>query len=708
MDQLTARTRDIISRMTLNQKVHEMSGRGLAKLGISFLFTGRISPVKFGGNKNLGIPAGVFFDGPRGISLYSGATAFPVPSARAASWDRELEGRVGEAMSAECRALGGNYLGAVCVNLLRHPANGRAQEAYGEDPFLAGEMGVALVQGIQSNGVQACVKHLALNSMENNRFGVNVRIDERSLNEVYLPHFKKIVQSGAASVMSAYNKMNGEYCGENRDLLYEILRQEWGFTGYVTSDWQFGLFDTVKGIKARMNIEMPAAKCYTYKNIKRLLKEDQISVDEIDALIFPVIRTKLLFQSAGAGRRFPRTLVGSKEHRELAGQVAEQSIVLLKNSDHVLPLSKEIRTIAVIGSLASCRQTGDRGSSQVLPRYTRSLKDALVECCPAGIKILTAKNSETKKLKAICGRADAVVVMAGNTWKDEGEYISMGNLRDLLKPYRKSIANGLGMFGLGGDRNYLHLHPADTGVIRLAAGLNKKVIVCLAGGSAITVEEWYKEVPAILHTFYSGMEGGRALAAILFGDVNPGGRLPFTVPVSADDLPEFNSFATEVTYGYYHGYTLFDKTRKQVRFPFGYGLSYTTFQLSGLNLENTLLSEEETLQVSVTVTNTGTSEGSEVVQLYTSFENSAVDRARKLLRGFVKVRLKPGAAQTVHFSVPVRDLAWYDPGKHGWEVEKMDYTVIIGFNADDPGSLNSVFTVRQEGERFQDQVQVQG
>ncbi|MEO8150084.1 MAG: glycoside hydrolase family 3 C-terminal domain-containing protein [Bacteroidia bacterium] len=694
VDSFTIKTNAIMSQMTLQQKVNEMSGNGIEKLAISYLLTKRINPVKFGGNKKLGIPEGVFFDGPRGIGSYKGATAFPVTSARAASWDVDLEKRVGLAMSEECRALGGNYLGAVCVNLLRHPANGRAQEAYSEDSFLTGEMGVALVTGIQTNNVQACVKHFALNSMENNRFGGNIKIDERSLHEVYLPHFKKIVQSGVASVMSAYNKVNGEYCGENQNLLVDILRKEWGFKGYVSSDWQYGLMDAEKGINAQMNIEMPSANCYKYKTIQQLLGANKITINQIDSLIFPIIRTKLVFEAAGSHQKFSKDLLGCKEHIQLALEVAEKSIVLLKNESNVLPLSKDLKSIAIVGSLAEYKQTGDRGSSRVLPKYIVTLKDALKNYCPSSTKILTAKNSDTDKLKSICSEAEVVIVMAGYTYKDEGEYISMGTMRDSTNPDKKSIPTSLGLFGLGGDRKYIHLHQTDIDVIKLVASLNKKVIVCLVGGSAITVEEWYVQVPAVLHTFYSGMEGGNALAKILFGDVNPSGKLPFTVPVDADDLPEFNSFAKEVTYGYYHGYTLFGKTQKPVRFSFGYGLSYTTFQLSDLKIENKNLSENDTLHVSVKIKNTGNRTGAEVVQLYIGFENSKIDRAKKLLRAFSKIELLPNEERIINFAVLPSDLAYYNAEKHGWEIEKINYKVLVGNQSSDSNFQKKEFEIR--------------
>jgi beta-glucosidase len=315
-----------------------MHGHGMVRFALSLVFGKRIKLVKAGGNKRFEIPPSVFCDGPRGLFCYRGATAFPVTMARGASWDIDLERRVGEAMALEIRALGGNYSGAVCMNLLRHPAWGRSQETYGEDPYHVGEMALALVQGIQQNHVQACVKHFAANSMENNRFGGSMNMSPRTLHEVYLPHFKKVIQGGAMSVMSAYNKLNGTYCGHHKALLTEILRNDWGFKGYVTSDWMHGLYDAEQGIKAGMNVEMPMGKIYNLKAIKKLIAEGKISGKEIDDLIFPIIRTKLIVGS-WKNDTIHKSVIGNKEHVALAREAAEKSAVLLieKREQRIAP-----------------------------------------------------------------------------------------------------------------------------------------------------------------------------------------------------------------------------------------------------------------------------------------------------------------------------------------------------------------------------------
>lgn len=686
----------VLNQMNLKQKVFELHGKGIIKLGLSLVFTNKIAPVSFGGNKKLDIPKGLFVDGPRGVGIYKGVTAFPVTMARAATWDIDLERRVGMAMSEEIRAIGANYSGSVCVNLLRHPANGRAQECYGEDAYLIGEMGLALVQGLQSNQVQACVKHFALNSMENNRFGGNITIDERTLHEVYLPHFKKIIDAGVASVMSAYNKVNGEYCGENSYLLKEVLRNKWGFKGYVSSDWQYGVFHTTKGIQAQMNIEMPSHQVYNLKTIKKLIQSNQLSNATIDSMVFPILTTKFKFQLATAQNpsAFPKSLIGCGEHINLAREVAEKSIVLLKNENHLLPLNKnQIQQIALVGSLATIEQTGDKGSSKVNSSYIISVKEALKYYCLPTTKILTACNQEKDKLQAICKSADVVIVMAGYTYLDEGEYLMMGKIRDSLNPNKQNFATKSGIVGLGGDRVYIHLHQEDIETIQLANQLNKKVIVCLNGGAAITVEEWEKQTPVILDAFYSGMEGGNAIVNLLFGEINPSGKLPFTVPVNASDLPMFNSYSKEVRYDYYHGYALFDKTQKPVRYPFGFGLSYTTFDIDSLQIQAANLNINDTLKFSVKLKNTGDTKGAEVVQCYVGFSHSSIDRPIKILKAFAKKELFPNEETILSFSIPVKDLAWYNPLIHDWEIEKIPYELFVGNQSSDNHFQKAIFVV---------------
>lgn len=711
-EQADTQAQKLIAQMSLKQKVHEMHGHGMLRFGTSILFSKKVKPVKAGGNKRLQIPPTVFLDGPRGVSFYKGATAFPTTVARGASWDVDLEKRVGEAIAEEVRALGANYSGAVCMNLLRHPAWGRAQETYGEDPYHVGEMASALVQGIEKHNVQACAKHFAANSMENNRFGGSINMDERTLHEVYLPHFKKVIERGCASVMSAYNQLNGEYCGHSKMLLTDILREQWGFRGYVTSDWMWGLMDAQKGIEAGMNVEMPTDRVYSLRAIKKLLRDGKICEQQIDDLILPTLRTKLFFAAKKELQEYPKTLVGCRAHIELAQEAAEKSAVLLKNENNFLPLDKnKIKTVAVIGTLAQTIETGDHGSSRVYPDYVVSPLQGIqnylskIQQNFEPYKVLTAPVDDLTAIKTICGKADAVIVVAGTTYKDEGEYIGDGKIRSVSAPDKKSLVTRTGILALGGDRKYLHLHQQDIDVIHTATSVNKNVVVSLIAGSAVTVEEWHNEVPAIIETFYNGMEGGNALARILFGDVNPSGKLPFSVPKNETDLPPFNSYAKTAEYGYYHGYTYYDmcernnmidynkqtgeKGPRAPRYPFGYGLSYTQFQISGLST-NTI---SDTCTVAVKIKNIGARAGAEVVQLYINFPGADMDRPIKLLRGFNKVFLQPNEESEVHMAVPFTELAYYDAESKSWKTEKGKYEVWVGNSSRDEKMLKGNFEI---------------
>lgn len=665
-----------------------MHGHGIARFGISMVFGKKLKQIVAGGNKRWGITGTIFNDGPRGLFHYKGATAFPVTMARGASWDVELERKIGEAMANEIIAADGNYSGAVCMNLLRHPAWGRAQETYGEDPWHVGEMAVALVKGIQHHGVQACVKHFAANSMENNRFGGSINMSERTLHEVYLPHFKKTVDSGAASVMSAYNKLNGEYCGHNKYLLTEVLRKQWGFKGYITSDWSYGLFDAQKGIEAGMNVEMPTGKVYKYKTIRQLLHTGKITMQQVDDLVKPILYTKFYFNSLPR-QTFNTSVIGCAEHIALAQEAAEKSAVLLKNENQVLPLSKNIKRIAIIGTLATVQQTGDRGSSSVTPSYIVSAYDGLKKyVAPFGAEVLTCNVHDTVAIKTICSNADAVIVVAGTTYQDEGEYIGNFTIRDRNNPDKQNFVVKAGILGLGGDRKYLHLHLPDIQAIQIAAAVNKNVVVNLVAGSAITVEEWYGKTPAILQTFYNGMEGGTALARLLFGEVSPSGKLPFTVPKNENDLPPFDSYADTVHYGYYHGYTLFEKENKQPRFPFGFGLSYTTFSTSQLLVKE----HENYIEIKLNVKNTGVIKAAEVVQAYVSFPQTEVEMPNKLLRGFKKIELLPGEEKQVTLHIPLSSLQYYNEQLHQWQPTKGTHTVFVGNSSADPNMLSATFT----------------
>ena len=379
----------------------------------------------------LGIPGIRFSDGPRGV-IIGHSTAFPVTMARAATWEPDLEERVGQAMGLEARAAGANYLGAVCVNLLRHPAWGRAQECYGEDPVLIGRMGAGLTRGLRRN-VMACVKHFALNSMENARFTIDVTVDDHALHEVYLPHFKTVVDAGVDSVMSSYNSVNGDFADVNKVLLTDVLREEWGFDGFVSSDWVFGVHDAVRSLEAGMDVEMPM-RLLRARELPKALESGRLARETVLASARRILATTLRHYAMRDEGEPPASVVAKAEHRMLARHVAARGAVLLKN-EHVdgtavLPLATTIRRLAVIGGLATEDNLGDHGSSRVRPPATSSPLDGLREALPHS-QIVYVDGSDPTAAAHAASDADAAIVVAGMTWNDEGEFIVNDNTESL-------------------------------------------------------------------------------------------------------------------------------------------------------------------------------------------------------------------------------------------------------------------------------------
>ena len=641
-----------LKEMTLKEKIKQMSGHDFFKLLLrDRKFGVRAYPAA--GLKRLGIPSILFTDGPRGV-IIPGSTCFPVSMARGASWDLELEEKIGDVIGREVRAHGGNLFGGVCINLLRHPAWGRAQETYGEDPFLIGKFGAALVKGVQKHNVMATVKHYALNSIESARFKVNVKMDERTLREVYLPHFKRCIEEDCATVMSAYNKVRGEYCGHNKYLLRDILKEEWGFKGFVHSDWMRGLRDTIGGITGGLDVEMPWSKFYG-KKLKKAVENKVIPMELIDDAVIRVIRTILKFTTKIDLEFYEENLIGCKDHVNLARIAAEKGMVLLKNEKNFLPLNiNGLKSIAIIGPLADVKNTGDRGSSNVRQSNIVTPLQGFRDLVEEKVKLSYLDGTDLALAKNLASSVDIVILIVGYTYKDEGEWIPQ--------------------FKIGGDRDSLNLHKEDIELIKAISKVNPNTIVTLIGGSGIMMENWKNEVPAILMAWYSGMEGGHALANIILGNVNPSGKLSFTIPKNTSDLPFFDKNADEIEYEYYHGYTKFDKEGLEPAFPFGFGLSYTQFKYENLQIE--IVSEK--IIARVDVSNVGKIMGEEVVQLYIGFENSKIQRPIKLLKGFTKAQLQPGEKKTVKIDVNKNDLTWYNPDKMQWDLEDIEYNLYVG------------------------------
>jgi beta-glucosidase len=705
MGNVDNQVRAIMAKMTVEDKLNLMDGDAPFWPGFQEMITKgyNVHPYSAGEIPRLGIKGIQFIDGPRGI-VSQGATTFPVSIARGATWDIALEEKVGEVIGKELRANGGTLFGGVCINLLRHPAWGRAQETYGEDPLVLGEMGAALARGVQKHAM-ACVKHFALNSMETSRFKVDVRISERALHEMYLPHFKRVIDKGhVAAVMSSYNSMNGEWCGQNKVLLTDILKNEWGFKGFVLTDFIFGMADSEKAALAGQDIEMPFRMIHGQK-LKGLVESGRVPMARIDDAVQRILTQQLKWVKPG---NYGKEEIGSKEHRALAREVASKSMVLLKNENHLLPF-KGIRKLAVIGNLADKAATGDGGSSNTRPDYVITPLQGIKEIFGNAVQIVHNDAGNLKSAVAEAKSADAVVLIVGLSPADEGEYVPpdlMERKSSLLpkpaNPEEEKIAKSIltpaggkkeDPFNAGGDRKDLHLKPSDVALIKAIAEVNKNMVVSIIAGSAILMEEWKDRAPAIVLQWYSGMEGGRALGDILKGNVNPGGRLPFVIPASADHLPYFNRDAASIQYDLWHGYRKLERDRNVPAFPFGFGLSYSQYSYKNLRLNQNRYKGTDTISALVDITNTGGRDGDEVPQLYIAAIGSGVERAPKELKAFTRVAIKAGETKSVVLQLPVSDIAYYDETKKTFVVEPIEYEAIVGKHSLDPQALKVRFQV---------------
>jgi beta-glucosidase len=634
----------------------------------------KAGPIVGGAIPRLGIPGIRFSDGPRGVVI-GRSTAFPVTIMRAATWDPALEERVGIAMGREARARGANYSGAVCVNLLRHPAWGRAQECYGEDPVLTGQMGAGLTRGLRRN-VMACVKHFALNSIENSRFKVDVIVDEHALHEVYLPHFKTVIDAGADSVMSSYNSVNGAFAGENKVLLTDILRDEWGFEGFVTSDWVGGTHDAVQSLEVGMDIEMPM-RLLRARELPKAMRDGRVDRATVLRSVRRILATCLRHYAERDDTEPAPGVVAGAEHRALARKVAVRGSVLLKNDvvdgEALLPLPFSIRRLAVIGRLADQPNTGDRGSSLVRPPSTVSALQGLREALPE-VDVIHCDGSDLAAAARLASGADTAVVVAGLGADDEGERIlaeggpgldlfgfpfTLRPVQYVLDKITTRAGEMFSQFGQGGDRTSLALHSEDEALIRAVAAANPRTVVVVIGGSAILMEAWRHKVPAILVGWYPGMEGGRALADVLTGIAEPGGRLPVAIPVRAEHLPLFDASAPRIVYDAWWGQRKLDRDGNPSAFPFGFGLGYTTFDLALLDHR-----ASEVGVATVRATNTGSRPGSTVVQMY-AFDGEAPRPVPQLI-GFRRVELAPGQAATVDIRLDLTPTRERDPRTGTW------------------------------------------
>jgi len=700
--------RALVATLTEHERLGCLDGDAPTWAGLHFLNDDGYHKAVFIGAEveRVGLPGIRFSDGPRG-AVVGNATAFPVTMARGATWDIDLEERIGDAIGRELRAIGANLTGAVCINVLRHPAWGRAQETYGEDPHHVGELGAALTRGLQRH-VMACVKHFACNSMENARFTVDIEVDDTALHEVYLPHFRRVIDEGVASVMSAYNSVNGEWCGQNRELLTGVLRHEWGFEGFVISDWILGVRDAGLSVSAGLDIEMPY-RMVRQQHLPAALDRGEATWADVDRSVERVVGTLLRFDHVLSTPSPSVDVLGQPEHRALAREAAARSVVLLRNepvdSSPVLPLAPT-QHVAVIGRLANTVNIGDGGSSDVWDLSCSTVLDGLRA---AVSNVVHDAGADLAQATAVAASADTAVVVVGYTFVDEGEYIgetdpslaalfppsdepdvvdrfqeTLQQLPPITKPDR--LSNRSRMFSRGGDRSSLRLLPADVELIRAVAAANARTVVVIQAGSAVITTEWVDDVAAVVQAWYDGSQAGPGLADVLVGAVNPSARLPFTVPVDEADLPQFDRDATSFTYDRWHGWWRAAREDIAPSYPFGFGLSYTTFAID--DVETSLA--DHAIVVRGSVRNTGDRDGADVVQVYAELPDA--DSPARLI-GFARVEVAAGASSSFEVVVPLSRLATRDSAHRTWRQPTGRHIIHTARYSGDPHATTSAVTL---------------
>lgn len=697
------RVEDALSRLTLKEKVAMVHAQ---------------SKFSSAGVPRLGIPEFWMTDGPHGIRpevlwdewdqagwTNDSCVAYPALTCLAATWNPEMSMLYGKSIGEEARYRNKTVLLGPGVNIYRTPLNGRNFEYMGEDPYLAGRMVVPYVQGVQQNGVAACVKHYALNNHEVNRHTTNVIVDDRALYEIYLPAFKAAVQEGNAwAIMGAYNLYKGQHACHNQYLLNDILKGEWGFDGVVVSDWG-GVHDTDQAITNGMDMEfgswtngLSQGTSNAYDNYYlanpylQRIQEGKVGTKELDDKVRRILR--LAFRTTmDTNRPFGSML--SPEHYEAARRIGEEGIVLLQNKNAVLPIDlNKAKKIAVIGENAIKMMTVGGGSSSLKVQRELSPLD--------GIKARVGDKAEIVYARGYVGDATGEYngVVTGQNLKDDR------TPEELIAEAVKVAADADYVIFIGGlnksnhqdcedsDRKGLNLSYGQDQVISALAKANKNLVVVNISGNAIAMP-WVNEVPAIVQDWYLGSEAGSALAAVLMGDVNPSGKLPFTFPVKLEDVPahslgeytgESSRKTIDIKYneGIFVGYRWADKQKKvKPLFPFGHGLSYTTFTYGKPVADSKTMSADGTLTVKVNVKNTGTREGQEVVQMYISDKQSSLPRPIKELKGFQKIKLAPGEEKEVTFTINKEALSFFDDAKHAWVAEPGKFEAIIAASAAD-------------------------
>ncbi len=658
-----ARADKLLEQMTLEEKASLTSGRDAWST----------QPIG-----RLGLPYMWVADGPHGLRRapstdtwgygdQAPATCFPTASALAASWDVDLLFRTGQALGEEAQALGVNVLLGPGVNIKRSPLGGRNFEYFSEDPLLAGELAAAYINGVQSQGVGTSLKHFAANNQETGRMFMNSRVDDRTLNEIYLTPFEIAVRKAQPwTVMACYNRVQGTYGSQSFDLLSRKLKQEWGFEGIVVSDWD-AVVDRVAGIKAGMHLEMPGKPGYlTNQEVVDAVRSGELDEERLDELVREILITVLKADDS-AKKEADQKL---EEHHQLAREIAAEAIVLLKNAGGLLPLAKDrYRRIAVIGEFAVNPRYQGNGSSEVKPPRVDRFLEILETEYGEGAEIRYAPGyrldddvdfSLIPEASRLAAESDLALVLAGLPQQYESEGI---------------------------DRLHIDLPPSHNRLISEVAAVQKNLVVVLTNGSAIAMP-WAQDVPAIVEAWLGGQAGAGAAADVIFGSVNPSGKLAETFPSRLQDTPAFLNFPGEQgesTYGerLFVGYRYFEARDIAPLFPFGHGLSYTTFDYERLTVSSQRITDTEELVVTATIANTGEVAGKEVVQLYVADPVSSLQRPVKELKGFAKVSLAPGERRDVRFVLDDRAFSLYDPRRSRWVAESGDFEIAIGASSAD-------------------------
>ena len=622
--------------------------------------------------ERLGIPAITVSDGPHGVRRVAEmmsneshpATCFPTASALAASWDVELLQQLGHALAEECLALDVDILLGPSNNMKRSPLCGRNFEYFSEDPFLSGELAASYIQAVQSLGVGTSLKHFAANNQEFQRFVIDAQIAERALREIYLAGFERAVkQSQPWTVMCAYNRVNGDYCSEHARLLNSILKEEWGFEGFVVSDWG-AVHDRVAALAGGLDLEMPGPRPERVQSVLAAVKDGELGEQVVDEAVKRLLR--VIFKAMET----PKDATGFDEaaHHQLARKIAGESLVLLKNEGGLLPLQAG-QKLALIGSAAREAHFQGGGSSHIHPTRVDNPYDA-VAALAGEVELLFAPGYQAEP-----GRDQALI----------DEAVSCAQEAEVALLY---IALPAHLESEGYDRQNMRLTAQQEALIQAVAAVQPQTVVILNNGSAIEMLEWIDQVPAVLEAWMMGQAGGGAIADVLFGQVNPSGKLAETFPLRLEDTPAYLNFPGEngvVRYGegLFIGYRYYDARRQAVLFPFGYGLSYTTFAYSQLRVSAEKFNATDGLQVSVDVTNTGDVAGKEIVQLYVHDQESRLVRPEKELKGFAKVTLAPGETQTVTLELDARAFVYYDPAYQQWITESGAFDILVGRSSAD-------------------------